>query len=314
MSNTTIEPENIRTVYRELCTSYRTIDDFRTKLLSFLPLATGGLFFFITNPEKVGRVDVSVLHAIGFFGLAITFGLFCFELYGIRKCTCLIEVGRYLEQELGSIKGQFSERPPGVFGIINEPFAAGIIYPAVMATWTFIAMIKINDSCVFVIDSLCCPAIVFVVGVLFTWIFMYWLVKIEIPRVKNSIKFSEAMTVFEDTREITINDKEDGNRFLSIGRSAQNNILVVSYTGQSMFKPIFIKNSRPATAEEQGKYYDKLPSYDEMLPRYDFSEGKRGKHKDCKQNTNVVFLEEDVAKVFKNSELVNQALRKLLQS
>jgi hypothetical protein len=28
--------------YEELCTSYRAIDDFRAKLLGFLPLVTGG--------------------------------------------------------------------------------------------------------------------------------------------------------------------------------------------------------------------------------------------------------------------------------
>jgi hypothetical protein len=30
-------PENLRTVYRELCQSYRAIDDFRAKLLALLP-------------------------------------------------------------------------------------------------------------------------------------------------------------------------------------------------------------------------------------------------------------------------------------
>jgi len=52
---------------------------------------------------------------------------------------------------------------------------------------------------------------------------------------------------------------------------------------------------------------------DEMLPEYDFSNGVRGKHfKAYQENTNVIFLEEDVAKVFKNSEAVNHALRMLI--
>ena len=42
----TQKAENLRTVYRELCSSYRAIDDFRTKLLGFLPLATGAGIFF----------------------------------------------------------------------------------------------------------------------------------------------------------------------------------------------------------------------------------------------------------------------------
>lgn len=42
--------ENIRAVYTQLCDSYRAIEGFSSNLLGFLPLATGGLFFFITNP------------------------------------------------------------------------------------------------------------------------------------------------------------------------------------------------------------------------------------------------------------------------
>ena len=52
---------------------------------------------------------------------------------------------------------------------------------------------------------------------------------------------------------------------------------------------------------------------DEMHPEYDFSKGVRGKHFEAyKQSSNVIFLEEDVAKVFKNSESVNHALRLLI--
>ena len=186
MSGTTLEPEHLRTVYKELCTSYRSIDDFRTKLLSLLPLATGGLFFFIADPEKAGKFEPSIWQAIGLFGLAIALGLFCFELYGIRKCTCLIVTGRYLEQKLDDIPGQFSERPPGVFfGLINEPFAAGIIYPAVMAAWTFLAAMgspkAINPQ------ALDCALGVFIVGLLLTLCFMYWLVKTEIRRIQDNL-------------------------------------------------------------------------------------------------------------------------------
>ena len=51
----------------------------------------------------------------------------------------------------------------------------------------------------------------------------------------------------------------------------------------------------------------------DMKPEYDFSKGVRGKHFEAyKQSSNVIFLEEDVAKVFKNSESVNHALRLLI--
>ncbi len=52
---------------------------------------------------------------------------------------------------------------------------------------------------------------------------------------------------------------------------------------------------------------------EEMRPKYDFSNGVRGKHYQAyQQGTNVVLLEPNIAEVFKNSEAVNHALRMLL--
>lgn len=56
---------------------------------------------------------------------------------------------------------------------------------------------------------------------------------------------------------------------------------------------------------------------DEMRPEYDFSQLKgrvRGKYVErYREGTNVVLLDPDVAKVFPDSEAVNQALRALAQ-
>ncbi len=52
---------------------------------------------------------------------------------------------------------------------------------------------------------------------------------------------------------------------------------------------------------------------DDLQPEYDFSQGVRGKHyQSFREGTNVVLLDEDVAKIFKSSESVNRALRLLL--
>jgi len=136
----TEKPENLRTVYKELCSSYRAIDDFRTKLLGLLPLVTGaGLFFLVTDKAKLD-VSQPYFGPIGIFGFVITLGLFFYEFYGIKKCTSLITAGKELEKELEIGAGQFIKRPPGVLGVINEPVASGIIYPAVLAAWTFVAL------------------------------------------------------------------------------------------------------------------------------------------------------------------------------
>lgn len=128
--------ENLKAAYQQLCDSYRAIDDFRAKLLGFLPLATGTGLFLLLGP--LSNQTQPYLGPIGAFGLAITLGLFCYELYGIKKCHHLIEAGQYIEGQL-SIPGQFLNRPRAVAGWINEPFAAGIIYPAVLAAWMFLA-------------------------------------------------------------------------------------------------------------------------------------------------------------------------------
>ncbi|MDX6527965.1 MAG: hypothetical protein QOH41_255 [Blastocatellia bacterium] len=154
------KPENLFTAYRELCTSYRAIDDFRTKLLGFLPLATGtGIFFLVTDKAKIESVQ-PYFRSMGAFGFVITLGLFFYEWYGIKKCTHLIWAGRKLEIQMKVKAGQFTSRPDGVAGFINEPLAAGVIYPAVLAAWTFIAL-ALSPSRV---PAGCCATFVFVVG------------------------------------------------------------------------------------------------------------------------------------------------------
>ncbi len=53
---------------------------------------------------------------------------------------------------------------------------------------------------------------------------------------------------------------------------------------------------------------------DDLRPEYDFSDGVRGKHYQAfKEGTNLVLLDPDISKVFKDSESVNHALRMLLE-
>ncbi len=122
-------------VYNDLCTSYRAIDEFRAHLLGFLPLATaggGGVFALTGGKQKL-------LEPVAIFGVFITIGLYAYELYGITKCHYLIKTGEYLERQ-AHIPGQFATRPGPALRALNEPFAAAVIYPAVVAAWTFMAV------------------------------------------------------------------------------------------------------------------------------------------------------------------------------
>ncbi len=52
-----------------------------------------------------------------------------------------------------------------------------------------------------------------------------------------------------------------------------------------------------------------------MRPEYDFSGGVRGKYyKRCIESSNVVVLEPDVHKRFKNAREVNKALRSVMRA
>ena len=94
--------------YEQLCMSYRVIDDFRAKLLALLPIATGGGIFFLLEPLEAETQGY--LLPIGTFGFVVTLGLFLYEIYGVKKCHCLILEGINIEKEL-DLKGQFTRRP-----------------------------------------------------------------------------------------------------------------------------------------------------------------------------------------------------------
>jgi hypothetical protein len=174
-------------VYQQLCSSYHAIDDFRAKLLGFLPLASGaGIFLLLndvfTDPDK-SVIVTEFLLPIGIFGFVVTLGLFSYEIYGIRKCGALIEAGKQLEHLLGVKHAQFKKRPREVAGLINEPFAAGIIYPAVLAAWTFVALWGLLDGIcalpnrVALLFAMLFAILVFVTGFVFTLIYDLWLRK-----------------------------------------------------------------------------------------------------------------------------------------
>lgn len=53
---------------------------------------------------------------------------------------------------------------------------------------------------------------------------------------------------------------------------------------------------------------------DDMSPEYDFSQAVQGKHhRDYQEGTNLVLLEPDVARAFRDSAAVNRALRLLME-
>jgi hypothetical protein len=147
----TNRPDYLLNAYNELCSSYHAIDDFRTKLLGFLPLVTGGGLVLLSG--RAEEIRKEFFGPVGRFGILVTLGLLAYELFGIKKCHSLIETGKALEQEMdlpvgemGKPAGQFVQRPNNLLRVVNEPFAAALIYPAVLAAWTYLALLYDNPS------------------------------------------------------------------------------------------------------------------------------------------------------------------------
>ena len=131
--------ENCRVLYEQVCTQHDGIADFRGKLLALLPIASGaGIFLLFENGGILQELSPHLI-AIGLFGIAVTTGLFVYELRGIQKCNALIHAAENLEHELSyESKGAFRSRPPSIRGV-GATTAALIIYPAVVGAWVYLA-------------------------------------------------------------------------------------------------------------------------------------------------------------------------------
>jgi hypothetical protein len=208
--------QNLRMAYQTLCTSYNEVDAIRGKLLSFLPLASSGIFVLLKDMLSNPKLSLP----IGLFGFLITIGLYIFEIYGTRRCTHLIILGQHLENQL-KIEGQFKHRPTGLQAIskvnsdecskershkskislihifrdfhslINEPMAAGVIYPAVGAGWLYLALqsIKIINTPFSLLAFVLSP-LVFCLGFLASCFYNQWLKCIDVPAKRNEINES----------------------------------------------------------------------------------------------------------------------------
>jgi hypothetical protein len=143
------EYKALLTVYTEICKSYQAVDDFRTKLLGFLPL-TSLVGIFILNPDSMPTLEkILSKELLGFasiFAALLTLALFGYEVRGIRRSDHLITEGMHLEQQLGITHGQFhvcetehsdAKRSSRVF---NSKFLACVIYSVVFAAWLFLAL------------------------------------------------------------------------------------------------------------------------------------------------------------------------------
>jgi hypothetical protein len=145
-------------MYKELCGSY-AIDDFRMKLLGFLPLTSLIGIFGLSNTSlftQNNEISRHLIIFVGIFAAAFTLALFLYEIRGIVRCSNLIARGRDIEV-LMNVRGQFSvcmeEHEPkkneGLpaqktstqkTNIFDAKLAACVIYSIVFAAWLFMVL------------------------------------------------------------------------------------------------------------------------------------------------------------------------------
>jgi hypothetical protein len=132
----------LTTAYQEVCTSYHAIDDVRIRLMGLLPLVSGAGIVVLLRPDVLDLED-KYYPPIGIFGFLVTLGLLLFEVRGVQQCYALIALGKDIEKSL-HIEAQFTHRPKQLVGL-GKTSAARVIYPAVLAAWTFITLFKLED-------------------------------------------------------------------------------------------------------------------------------------------------------------------------
>jgi hypothetical protein len=125
--------------YQAMCNRHHQIDDFRGKLLALLPIASGAAGLLLLS--KSDTVE-KYLTPIGIFGLAVTFGLFLYELHGISVCKQIIKQAGTFEDKLNvpEALGLFRDRKPNLVQRLFEPeMASWVVYLSVLAGWFYVA-------------------------------------------------------------------------------------------------------------------------------------------------------------------------------
>jgi hypothetical protein len=140
------------TLYQEICKSIHDIDDFRMKLLGFLPLTSLVGIFALGNNSLFATQTTESKHLIAFisiFAACLTLSLFVYEIRGILRCSDLIRRGADIEESLG-IRGQFrvcaeehackqtaETWTEWTVHFFDAKLAACVIYSTVSTAWVF---------------------------------------------------------------------------------------------------------------------------------------------------------------------------------
>jgi hypothetical protein len=131
-------------------------------------------------------------------------------------------------------------------------------------------------------------------------------------KANHRVTFEEARTIFGDPFELAIADPDhsEGEQRASASRKLVGYWLSPRPRGcRTRFRSL--AQDSPRRQRRANMSQDTESSG--VRPEYDFSEGVRGKHYEAyRESTNVVLLDSDIARVFRDSASVNRALRLFL--
>lgn len=144
------------TIYQAICTSYNAINDWRAKLLGFLPLASGAGIFFLLNSSfttvttqgkstTITTPLTQYLLPIGIVGALVTAGLFIYDVRAVQLRISLVEAGKAIEGVQSKPGGQFTNRPHSYGHILNDTIGSTVIYFAIIAGWLFLGLIFLSS-------------------------------------------------------------------------------------------------------------------------------------------------------------------------
>jgi len=135
---------------------------------------------------------------------------------------------------------------------------------------------------------------------------------------KHGVAFAQVEDIFDDPLNITIRDRSHSDaedRYVTIGETLFSEVLVVTHAERGDRIRI-ISARRAATRSEKRRYmkkdFDMINDLDDIEAEYDFSGGVRGKYYRPGKTIIRMTIDEDVARYFYSSELLNAALRQLI--
>jgi len=138
---------------------------------------------------------------------------------------------------------------------------------------------------------------------------------------KHGVSFDRATEVFDDPLHASMDDpdhSDEEDRFITIGSTFWDEVLVVGHTYRG--ERIRIITARRATHAERRRYMDEKIDkiHDKQLtedlrPEYDFTGAERGKfYQGRGRLVTRISLDDDVARHYRTTEQVNEALRQMI--